>query len=178
MNPAPPTPSSPIPVQEVGLCPTLGVLLIREAVLPPPDLAPWVRRFAPTFLLNVGNGCNQNCIHCNLDKEGLFRTSPEQARSLASSAVALGFDSASLVGGEPTVWPHLFSTLGNYQKQQVRRVVMYTNGLMLSYPRYLPRLEEHGVDTVLCSLDDHEASVQRLLTPARRRPGTAGRGHR
>lgn len=164
MSSEPPNPRSSLAVPNPELCPSLGVQLLRKSVLPPEPLRPWIRRFAPVFQINVGNGCNQSCVHCTLDREGLFRTSAEEARSLVTAATTLGFDACSLVGGEPTVWPHLFTTLSFLQRQKVRRTLLNTNGLMLSYGRYLPRLEESSVDTILCSLDDPDPNLQRQLS--------------
>lgn len=98
-----------------------------------------------------------------LDRQGTFRTTPDEAKAQALLARGRDVQACCLTGGEPTVWPHLFAVLGAFQKMGVSRSVMHTNGLMLSYPRYLPRLEEHGVDTIVVSYDHFDADMQRQL---------------
>lgn len=164
MSVEPPGPRSPLSVAEVGLCPSLIVHTRWPGAGTPEHLVPWLERLAPLFLLHVGNGCNQNCVHCTLDRRGAFRTTPDEAKAQAMWALDNGMDVCSLTGGEPTVWPHLFAVLAAIKKMGVRRCVMHTNGLMLSYPRYLPRLEEHGVDTLVVSYDHFDPDRLRLLT--------------
>ncbi len=164
MSAEPPGPRTPLTVQEAGFCPSLVLQTPHPQPPPPLSLQAWITKLAPAFQLNVGNACNQACVHCALDRQGSFRTAPDEAKALAGAARELGLDTCCITGGEPTVWPHLFSVLAAFQKMGVKRVVMHTNGLMLSYPRYLPRLEEHGVDTLICSYDHHEPAQQRSLS--------------
>ncbi|GEM_PF-4046092 len=147
----------------LAMCNSLTVQQQRPSSLMPGLLEPWVGRFSGLVQVNVGNSCNQQCPHCSLDRDGLFRTTLEEAKGTLEAASELGLSGATFVGGEPTIWPHLFASLTFMRKRRMERAVLNTNGLMLAYPRYLPRLEESGVGTVVCSLDHFEPHGQRLL---------------
>jgi MoaA/NifB/PqqE/SkfB family radical SAM enzyme len=136
-----------------------------------PDVAALARRLAPAFYLDVGNVCNQHCLYCAVPRQKAYRTSCGDAERIVDAALRHGFDTAALIGGEPTIWPHLQQMLHYMRRAGVRRVILATNGLMLAYPDFLRQVVEGNVDTVGLSIDDFDPATQALLTRHPQNPG-------
>jgi uncharacterized Fe-S cluster-containing radical SAM superfamily protein len=144
----------------------VDVRLLRSppaGVTPDAAVQALAARLAPAFYLDVGNVCNQCCLYCAVPRVRRYRTAEETAVAVAADAVRLGFTTCVLIGGEPTIWPPLESALRRLRALGVRRVVLTTNGLMLSYPDFLRRLLGLGVDLVGLSFDDFDPQIQKHL---------------
>ena len=124
------------------------------------EVAALAAALAPAFYVDVGNVCNQKCSYCAVPRDSLYRTACGQAEAMAAAAVSRGHRTAVLIGGEPTIWPHLRRVLESMRELGVERVVLTTNGLMLSYPSVLDELLDAGVSLVGLSLDDFDDSRQ------------------
>lgn len=144
---------------DVRLLQTLPV-----SVKPDPGVRRLAALLAPGFYLDVGNVCNQFCLYCAVPREEMYRTTAGDAVVLARHAIALGYDSCILIGGEPTIWPHLVPVLKRIREFGAERVVLTTNGLMLAYPESLAELERLGTAVVGLSFDDFDPGNQALLT--------------
>jgi pyruvate-formate lyase-activating enzyme len=137
---------------------------IPERIAPDPRVLELAGDLAPGFYLDVGNVCNQRCLYCAVPRDRSYETTLEQATDTAGKAVALGYDCCILIGGEPTIWRQMQAALPALGRAGVRRVVLTTNGLMLSYARIADFLVSQNVGMVMLSLDDPDDAVQSRLT--------------
>ena len=154
-------------ILEKGKALTMDVRMLQAlpvSVKPDPSVRRLAALLAPGFYLDVGNVCNQFCLYCAVPREEMYRTTAGDAVVLARHAIDLGYDSCVLIGGEPTIWPHLIPVLKRIGELGAKRVVLTTNGLMLAYPESLADLERLGVAVVGLSYDDFDPGNQALLT--------------
>ena len=144
----------------------IDLRLMRDlpaTVSPVEEVRILAQRLAPGFYLDVGNVCNQHCLYCAVPKDAAYRTTAGQAREIVHRAHEHGHENAILIGGEPTIWPHLDETLDEIGATGVKRVILTTNGMELAETAYLDHLMAHRVDTVGLSLDDFDRAVQAVL---------------
>ncbi|MBI5477733.1 MAG: radical SAM protein [Deltaproteobacteria bacterium] len=112
----------------------------------------------------VGNICNQRCIYCDTPREPVTSLTPEDARARVDRMAELGIRRLMFVGGEPTIWRDLPALIGHARARGIPDVFIATNGLMLSYERYLRRLLDAGLTGLELSFDDFDAATQRTLS--------------
>mgnify|MGYP002725627315 CR=1 FL=1 len=124
---------------DVRLMQTLPV-----SVKPDPGVRRLASLLAPGFYLDVGNVCNQFCLYCAVPREEMYRTTAGDAVVLARHAIDLGYDSCVLIGGEPTIWPHLVPVLKRIREQGAKRVILTTNGLRREYKESRAEGERRG----------------------------------
>jgi len=154
-------------ILEKGKAHTMDVRLLRTlpvSVKPNPGVRRLAALLAPAFYLDVGNVCNQHCLYCAVPRDEMYRTAAGDAVDLARHAVGLGYESCVLIGGEPTIWPHLLPVLKRISELGAKRVILTTNGLMLAYEESLAELEKLGIAVVGLSCDDFDPGNQALLT--------------
>lgn len=84
--------------------------------------------------LNVNQQCNMRCRWCYAEQTQ-YSPEKEMSFSLAKDVIEiclkLGVSEFVLIGGEPTLWPHLFNTI-QYIKERGARVSIITNGMQFS----------------------------------------------
>jgi MoaA/NifB/PqqE/SkfB family radical SAM enzyme len=161
-------------ILEKGATPTADVRLLREAphgIARDAGTVLWAEQLAPACYLDVGNVCNQHCLYCAVPRQTAYRATCGEVERVAIGAVRHGFDVAALIGGEPTIWPHLLPTLHALRSAGVARFILATNGLMLAYPETLDRLVAAGVSCVGLSIDDFDPGIQARLTRHQANPG-------
>ena len=107
----------------------------------PEEIVVLAKSLAPAFYIDVGNVCNQNCVYCSVERRQLYRTRKQDALDNGLAAMRHGFSTCVLIGGEPTIWPPLFSVLEQLNTAGLMGTVLTTNGLMLSYKPYVEDLE-------------------------------------
>ena len=154
-------------ILEKGSPETMDVRLLKTlpvSVKPDPLVRRLAALLAPGFYLDVGNVCNQFCLYCAVPRDEMYRTTAGDAVVLARNAVESGWETCVLIGGEPTIWPHLIPVLKRVRELGVKRVILTTNGLMLAYPDSLAELEKLGMAVVGLSFDDFDPDNQALLT--------------
>ncbi|MBM4352520.1 MAG: radical SAM protein [Deltaproteobacteria bacterium] len=156
-----------VPIFDKGESSRVDVRLLVEPppwIEPAPGLRSLARKLAPAFYLDVGNVCNQRCLYCAVPREKLYRTTLTAALDPPKGAVLRGFSTVALIGGEPTIWPHLHAALSRLPELGVSQVIVTTNGLMLAYEAELDRMLASGVSVFGVSLDDFDPQRQRRLS--------------
>ena len=116
--------------------------------------------------LSLTARCNLACPYCLPDgqePEGLL--SLEQRLAVVEAAVALGFHSLRLTGGEPLLHPGLTELVAAVQplrRAGLRQIAVTSNGLLLTAERAW-QLRQAGLDRLTISLDGTTAtSVARM----------------
>ncbi len=116
-------------------------------------------RYTPSFHLDLGNICNLSCVYCCLERDRLYYTTPRSALEVIDRAATRGLKKVALVGGEPTIRKDFWQILDHLRQAGIDQVTLTTNGLMLSYPKFVADLVRHGVTTVHLSLDAFDPGV-------------------
>jgi len=108
--------------------------------------------------LSIHNKCNVCCIFCNTQKllrDRIWKetTTSEIRDQLKGNACA---DVVNFTGGgEVTLLRELPELILYAKRLGIREVGMETNGVLLSYPDYVSRLKESGLDWCTISLHSH-----------------------
>ncbi|HOA13546.1 MAG TPA: radical SAM protein [Myxococcota bacterium] len=115
----------------------------------------------------VSDACNLNCPFC-------FSRSPEKAapsvdsfRSVFKDAVAAGYDSALLSGGEPTLNPDLRDIVVAARNAGMRFVGIETNAILLDTQGAAAELASAGLDRALVSFHSMDPETLVALTGSR-----------
>lgn len=126
------------------------------------QLAEWL---TPAFYVDFGRPCNSACLYCAVppheDAQGFAPL--DQVVAMAAAGKAVGCDRAILIGGEPTIYPHLPEVFEILREFGLERHICMTNGLKLADRVAVQQLVAGGVATVHLSLDTwDEATYNRL----------------
>ncbi len=126
-------------------------------------LAEWL---TPSFYIDFGRPCNSACLYCAVppheDAQGFLPF--DEVPAIVAAGRDVGCDRAILIGGEPTIYPHLDRVLAALADAGLagNHIVM-TNGLKLADPGFVERLADGGVATLHLSIDtDDDATYDRL----------------
>ncbi len=109
--------------------------------------------FGPMWL-TVNRRCNFRCKWCYAEETHLKpedEMSLETARSLIDLASNLEVKSIIIVGGEPTLWKHLFDTI-QYIHEKKLESILVTNGYLLSKDDFLAKIEASALNCINISL--------------------------
>lgn len=101
------------------------------------------------YILKLNNQCNMNCLFCADPKR--IRQLPDNDFNEIIYRIKknrIRFESLIITGGEPTIYKRLFSVL-EYAKSicRYRWISLVTNGILLSYDKFIDRLIKSGVDS-------------------------------
>lgn len=134
---------------------------------PQPGIERLVGWLTPSFYIDFGRPCNSACLYCAVppheDAQGF--TPLAEVPGMIAAGQAVGCDRAILIGGEPTIYPHLGDTLALLREAGLpgRHVVM-TNGLRLGKSDLAAELARAGVGTFHVSVDTADAAVYDQLS--------------
>jgi len=107
----------------------------------------------PGFLnLNLTENCQSKCVTCDYWKtkwENHITT--DRAIELLQEAKKLGIQSLRLTGGEPLLRKDLFEILGSLQQGDFKRIILATNGLLIT--KYHNQINSSVISEVTVSLD-------------------------
>ncbi|HIN85923.1 MAG TPA: radical SAM protein [Myxococcales bacterium] len=108
--------------------------------------------------------CNNKCTFC-LDTLAHNETmaSEEEIKAQIIEGRRDGATRLILSGGEPTVHPHFVKFVKYGRMAGYRRVQTVTNGRMFSYPGYLKRCLDAGLQEITFSVHGHNAKVHDAL---------------
>ncbi len=116
--------------------------------------------------LTVNRNCNFRCKWCYAKETG-YASKDDMSLNLAMDLVdllaELGIQSVILIGGEPTVWKHLFE-IKTYIQEKGMLVILVTNGYLFSKDRFLAKVLESPFDRVNVSIKAGNAKQHRELT--------------
>jgi MoaA/NifB/PqqE/SkfB family radical SAM enzyme len=136
-----------------------------------------------TILWALRSPCNLGCTYCYFGTIEDHKGSPpgqagqlsHLARNDASLEAITGFladaaDSAIarvfLAGGEPLIWPHVFTVVRQLKDAGIE-VVLCTNGIPLNRPGIIRQILDLGVDGVSVSLDSADPAHNDHYRPSR-----------
>ncbi len=128
------------------------------------QLAQWL---TPAFYIDFGRPCNSACLYCAVppheDAQGF--TPIGDVPAIIEAGVQCGCDRAILIGGEPTIYPHLPEVFDFLRQANLppRHIIM-TNGLRLHDARNVAQLVQGGVGTVHISIDTADAGTYDRLS--------------
>jgi MoaA/NifB/PqqE/SkfB family radical SAM enzyme len=117
--------------------------------------------------VNIGRRCNLRCVFC---LDGRISSKQRQWVPLQSAREELrqgwadGCRSMGLLGGEPTVYPHLFELLEYAQELGFLRLALYSNGLRLGDAAFCDRLVAAGVTRIGISIHGHRPELEDRIT--------------
>jgi MoaA/NifB/PqqE/SkfB family radical SAM enzyme len=108
--------------------------------------------------------CNNKCTFC-LDTLAHNETMASEAEVKAQIIEGRRDGATRLIlsGGEPTVHPHFVKFVKYGRLAGYRRVQTVTNGRMFSYPGYLKRCLDAGLQEITFSVHGHNAKVHDAL---------------
>ncbi len=116
--------------------------------------------------LTLNRACNLRCKWCYARETG-FEKKDEMPLPLAKGIIDLcaegGIPSIILIGGEPTVYPHVLDVI-RYATKKGIRTTLVTNGLLLADKERLKSYVKAGLSKVSLSLKAHSAEAYRALT--------------
>lgn len=119
------------------------------------DKRNWVR---------LTHDCNNRCTFC-LDSNALNGTlrDTDEIKVQIIEGRKKGMTRLILSGGEPTIHPNFLDFVLLGKKAGYRKVQTVTNGRMFSYPQFLERAAENGLDEITFSLHGHNAKLHDRL---------------
>lgn len=116
--------------------------------------------------LTVNRTCNFRCKWCYAEETG-YKKDGDMPYELAKNIIVLARDMGAsniiLIGGEPTLWPHIFDVI-DYIHENDMRAALVTNGHMLSNDNFFQRLKDSKIDSVSISLKAGNAKQHEELT--------------
>lgn len=116
--------------------------------------------------LTVNRRCNFRCMWCygqGTDYKPEDDMDLDLALKLINLEAGIGIQSVILIGGEPTLWPHIF-TVSRYIKAREMNSFLVTNGFLFSSERFMKKVAEFPFDNVTISLKAGNPEQYRKLT--------------
>lgn len=142
--------------QSISFSNELNRLVSREEAAH--DKRNWVR---------LTHDCNNKCTFC-LDSNALNGTlrDTEEIKIQIIEGRKKGMTRLILSGGEPTIHPNFLDFVLLGKRAGYPKVQTVTNGRMFSYPDFLKRAAENGLDEITFSLHGHNAKLHDRLVGA------------
>lgn len=127
------------------------------------ELADWL---TPAFYIDFGRPCNSACLYCAVppheDAQGFLPIAEVEA--IVDAGARCGCDRAILIGGEPTIYPHLPQVWKTLAAAGLSRHIAMTNGLRLADPAMAAQFVQGGVGTVHLSIDTWDTNTYDRLS--------------
>jgi MoaA/NifB/PqqE/SkfB family radical SAM enzyme len=114
--------------------------------------------------IRLTSQCNNKCTFCldTLAHNGTMGTEAEIKERIIEGR-RKGATRLILSGGEPTIHPHFVKFVKYGRLAGYRRIQTVTNGRMFSYPDYLKRCIDAGLQEITFSIHGHNAKVHDAL---------------
>lgn len=118
--------------------------------------------------VHLTRACNSRCRFCTTDSIGRRPdiASLEEVEEFLADNQDKGYEAVSVIGGEPTIYPHLEQVLKMITRYGYPMIQMFTNGRRLADADYCRTLVDHGISFYIVSLHDVEPEVHDDLTAA------------
>ncbi len=116
--------------------------------------------------LTLNRACNLRCKWCYAASTGFSAKDdmpPELAKQIIDICVDLKITKIILIGGEPTVYPHLFDIIDYCHSRGIRCGIV-TNGLACERFDFAKKLKEHGISSLSVSLKGENTEVFKDIT--------------
>jgi len=122
------------------------------------------------FKIDLGYQCNNHCRFCiNSEKRTLPPKTTEEVKKEIILARQNNIISLELLGGEPTIRPDIIEIIKFATKMGFRRILLETNGRMLSYLNFARKIVGADPLNIMFSIHGHNAKMHDFLT---RTPGS------
>lgn len=113
--------------------------------------------------VTVNRACDMRCKWCYAASEGYVKDSdmsPELAKKIALLVRDIGIKSVILIGGEPTLWRHLFE-FNDFCSALGLRTILVTNGHRFRSEKFQREFQQHPTTVVAPSLKafDEQSSL-------------------
>lgn len=119
------------------------------------------------FKIDLGYQCNNDCRFCiNSEKRTLPPKTTEEVKKEIILARQNNIISLELLGGEPTIRPDIIEIIKFATKMRFRRILLETNGRMLSHPNFARKIVEADPLNIMFSIHGHNAKTHDFLTRA------------
>ncbi|MBP47974.1 MAG: hypothetical protein CMH53_08550 [Myxococcales bacterium] len=146
---------------------------------PVPGIQQLMTWLTPSFYIDLGRPCNSACLYCAVppheDAQGF--TPLGRVPEMIEAGRAVGCDRSILIGGEPTIYPHLNEVLNQLRRAGLERDhIIMTNGLRLAKANVAKELFEAGVDTFHISVDTSDPAIYDRLSRSTGRHAMQGKG--
>jgi len=137
----------------------------RQAGFDPALQPPGERSFYFNYV-TITDDCNCRCPVCFAaagSHDGNVYLSIDEAERIAATAVQKGARSVNIIGGEPTLHPHLLEIVGIFRRHSLK-VAIATNGLLLArQPSLASQLKNAGVSKICLQFDSFDPEVHRAI---------------
>lgn len=110
--------------------------------------------------LTLNRSCNLRCKWCYARDTKYLKNddiSLENAFKIIDLCEKLNIKHITLMGGEPTLYPHIFDVLDYCKKKEIRCGIV-TNGIQLANIDYLQKLIDHRIGGISLSLKGEDAT--------------------
>ena len=118
------------------------------------------------IIINLSYRCNNHCRFCSVADRDRVDGSLGGQLTLLRQAADEGIRNVDLDGGEPLLYPHLFTVLRTAVGLGFDRITVTTNGRMLAYDEVVDKLAEVPGLALLVSLHSHVEATHEDLTRA------------
>ena len=121
-----------------------------------------------TFWLVLGYACNNRCWHCYAAPSGFSRKWMDTvfAKEVMSTMKTGDAKTCLLIGGEPTLYPHLIEIVSFGSKIELKMVIV-SNGRRLKNKDFAIRLFQNGLDRAVISLEGANTETHNAATGRR-----------
>ncbi|MEK7123015.1 MAG: radical SAM protein, partial [Patescibacteria group bacterium] len=118
--------------------------------------------------LTVNSSCQLRCAWCyakDRDYDPKGDVTCETAIRLIDIMSDLGVETCKILGGEPSIYPHIVPILNRLKQRSIRSVII-TNGIRYSDREVMRRHFEAGLDSLIISLKAGSQATYKELTGA------------
>jgi MoaA/NifB/PqqE/SkfB family radical SAM enzyme len=116
-----------------------------------------------TLVLDVTHVCNNRCSFCMSGTGEQVHADPSVLREHLERHRAEGASALRIDGGEPTLYPDLFSLLRDARALGYGPITLTTNARRAAYPEYARHLCSSGLDAIVVSLHGATAETHTAL---------------
>lgn len=118
--------------------------------------------------INLGHTCNHRCVFCMQGNSSRDQKKwvelPKLIAELEHYAREKGLSSLGLLGGEPTLYPHLVEALDAARELGYTDITLNTNGYNLANWEFARQVAEKGINRYCISLHSEDPAVEDFLS--------------
>lgn len=116
--------------------------------------------------LTLNRACNLRCKWCYA-RNTAYKKDDDMPLSLAFQIIdlckELKIRHITLIGGEPTIYPHLFEVIDYCHNKKISCGIV-TNGLVCKDKNFVQNLKEHGINSIALSLKGEDRTTFQNIT--------------
>ena len=119
--------------------------------------------FVEEVLIRINYNCNQRCLFCWVEP-GYENISEPKVKSYIEKLRQYDIGAVCITGGEPTLNPNLIEYIKMLKTDNIRKVCLQTNAVLLHREEKASALARAGLDFALVSLHSHRPDISDMLT--------------